>query len=292
MAVLTGLTAGPHVGTATAPDAGDDVTALSIQVVAQALLNDSAFLNADKFSQTGGGTISGATTFTANVDVNGFDLLIKNGSTFTVQASTTIGVSSTDVRFESGSVTDFKDGSTVKLMGRTLLSDVVDLADTSHVLYDSVTSKRNYLRMLTPPAANRVLTLPQPVAWTAATVYTNGVSVVKNGGNVYTCDTTGTSAGSVGPTGTSSNIVDGTTRWDYVGVAPRNGDWFKVTVMLSTSGFTVGLQRAGSVDYVGVIGDGIGGTGNQAASLTTRFDGTDWKLIDVGGRYAFYGADS
>lgn len=54
------------------------------------------------------------------------------------------------------------------------------------------------------------------VPWTANTVYLVGDSVTNDTGKVYVCDTNGTSAVSGGPTGTGTNIVDGTTRWDYV----------------------------------------------------------------------------
>jgi hypothetical protein len=52
-------------------------------------------------------------------------------------------------------------------------------------------------------------------AWQASTAYVIGDVVINDDGKVYTCDTDGTSASSGGPTGTGSNIADGTTRWDY-----------------------------------------------------------------------------
>lgn len=55
-------------------------------------------------------------------------------------------------------------------------------------------------------------------AWAASTAYVIG-NQVTNGGNVYLCDTSGTSAGSGGPTGTGTNIADGSARWDYVSAA-------------------------------------------------------------------------
>jgi parallel beta-helix repeat protein len=54
-----------------------------------------------------------------------------------------------------------------------------------------------------------------PTQWKGTTVYTIG-QYVHNDGNIYIADMNGTSAGSGGPTGTGSDIVDGTTRWDYV----------------------------------------------------------------------------
>ena len=51
--------------------------------------------------------------------------------------------------------------------------------------------------------------------WAASTSYSVGNQVSK-GGNLYTCDTNGTS-GSTGPSGTSNNQGDGSTQWDYAG---------------------------------------------------------------------------
>ena len=61
----------------------------------------------------------------------------------------------------------------------------------------------------------RVTPFPAPAdAWEASTDYIVG-DYVYNGSYTYVCDTAGTSAGSGGPTGTSTNITDGTARWDY-----------------------------------------------------------------------------
>ena len=60
--------------------------------------------------------------------------------------------------------------------------------------------------------------IPVPVtAWAPTTAYTAGQRVC-NGTNVYLCTASGTSAGSVGPTGTGSHIHDGsgTLYWNYV----------------------------------------------------------------------------
>ena len=56
-------------------------------------------------------------------------------------------------------------------------------------------------------------------AWQASTAYAVGDQVV-NGGQIYTCDTAGTSASSGGPSGTSNDIADGTARWDHSGIIP------------------------------------------------------------------------
>lgn len=51
-------------------------------------------------------------------------------------------------------------------------------------------------------------------AWTITTVYAIG-DWVENGGNVYKCTVAGTSAGSGGPTGTGTGIIDNTVTWDF-----------------------------------------------------------------------------
>lgn len=50
--------------------------------------------------------------------------------------------------------------------------------------------------------------------WVALTAYTLGQYRV-NGSNMYKCSQAGTSAASGGPTGTGTNITDGTAKWDY-----------------------------------------------------------------------------
>ncbi len=56
-------------------------------------------------------------------------------------------------------------------------------------------------------------TLPD---WTALTHYAVGDRVLNNSIKTYTCTIAGTSAASGGPTGTGTNIVDGTVHWDFV----------------------------------------------------------------------------
>ena len=54
-------------------------------------------------------------------------------------------------------------------------------------------------------------------SWVAGSSYVVG-DRVKNGGKIYECDTAGTAAVAPagGPSGTGSDITDGSTRWDYV----------------------------------------------------------------------------
>lgn len=59
-------------------------------------------------------------------------------------------------------------------------------------------------------------TLGAATAWAATHLYSPG-DFVTNAGNVYYCNDGGTSAGSGGPSGTGSTIVDGTAGWMFVG---------------------------------------------------------------------------
>lgn len=54
-----------------------------------------------------------------------------------------------------------------------------------------------------------------PKNWAPSTAYTSGTYVNANG-NIYLCDTNGTSHASTPPSGQTQNITDNTTRWDYV----------------------------------------------------------------------------
>lgn len=65
-------------------------------------------------------------------------------------------------------------------------------------------------------AAAADATLAAPGAWASATVVALGLRRV-NGGKVYQVTVPGTTAGSGGPTGTGSAIVDGTATWRYLG---------------------------------------------------------------------------
>lgn len=51
--------------------------------------------------------------------------------------------------------------------------------------------------------------------WQPSTAYVIGDEVINDTGKIYVADTAGTSAATTGPTGTSTNITDGTARWDY-----------------------------------------------------------------------------
>lgn len=75
--------------------------------------------------------------------------------------------------------------------------------------------------------------------WVASTAYTLG-QIRVNGSNVYRVTVAGTSAGSGGPTGTGSAIVDGTVTWSYISAS--------VVLASGTFGFgTIGGMRSNSM---------------------------------------------
>lgn len=55
----------------------------------------------------------------------------------------------------------------------------------------------------------------QAAAWAATTAY-SADNIVRNSGNVYKCIKAGTSAGSGGPSGEGTEIVDGSVTWEYL----------------------------------------------------------------------------
>jgi len=175
---------------------------------------------------------------------------------------------------------------------RTLILGEKDLTDADHILYDPTTDGKQYLRMLTAPTANRFIKLPQPDAWAATTAYTTTDPdfVSNDGGKLYECTGNGTSAGSGGPTGTGGAISDGTVTWAYKGKAPIEGDWYRLTVFVSNSAFSVQVKRSTSSEYLAFLGPGAD-AGNMASGLF-RYNGTKWKLLDVGGTDAEFGDES
>ena len=111
--------------------------------------------------------------------------------------------------------------------------------------------------------------------WLATTAYTVGATVL-NGNYIYMCVTAGTSAGSGGPTGSGTAIVDGTVEWDYVEDALDN----TVEVWTNATAYSVG-DRVDSHGYLyecsdagtsAATGDGPEGTGTAIVDGTVEWD--------------------
>jgi hypothetical protein len=115
-----------------------------------------------------------------------------------------------------------------------------DNVGTNQVYVDFRNTESGYQRIEFPfyyPGNNATLTIagttnaqvPSIITvWAPTTSYAaapgpiNIAQRVTNGGNIYLCTQSGTSAGSGGPTGTGSGILDGSVKWDYVG---PGGTW-------------------------------------------------------------------
>lgn len=115
--------------------------------------------------------------------------------------------------------------------------------------------------------------------WQASTAYVIGDHVVNDSGKVYVCDTAGTSASSGGPTGTGSNITDGTTRWDYL--HPQG-----LSVHAQTFGVTptaaTGIVYTGSAPN-GTVFSRLNGSASGTVTLTQE---TPWSDGQVGQRFS------
>jgi hypothetical protein len=88
--------------------------------------------------------------------------------------------------------------------------------------------------------------------WVGSTAYTVN-QIRSNGANVYICRVAGTSAGSGGPTGTGTGIVDNTVTWDFVAALSGNG------IYSQTSGAAPGLTGEGGATAPGVLAIAGGG---------------------------------
>jgi hypothetical protein len=105
-------------------------------------------------------------------------------------------------------------------------------------------------------------------AWAPSTAYTVGALRTNDGGKTYVCDTAGTSAGSGGPTGTGTDFVDGTARWDYQ--APFVYAEFGNSVLQNTATYDPPSLAAGVVDTIQsmtVTGAALGDIADVSFSL-------------------------
>lgn len=88
---------------------------------------------------------------------------------------------------------------------------------------------------------------PCASAWAGSTAYSIGARVHVNG-NVYNCVTNGTSASSGGPSGTGTNITDGSAAWDYVepdtGVMELNNDYLTSGQTFTVNSFSMTAGNA------------------------------------------------
>jgi hypothetical protein len=126
-------------------------------------------------------------------------------------------------------------------------------------------------------------------AWAASTAYTVGQRRTTDFGKIYECITAGTSASSGGPTGTSSNITDGTAHWKYVGIgittdAPGafRKDADPVTAWATSTAYTVGQRRFNDTQnvYECITAGTSASSGGPTGTTADITDGTaHWKFV-------------
>jgi len=120
-------------------------------------------------------------------------------------------------------------------------------------------------------------------AWAATTAYTVGVYVT-NSSNIYRCITAGTSAGSGGPTGTTSDITDGTAHWKYVQPV-ASGLFLTVAGMRSTSmsinNEAVDVTDKGDVPWRTLLAVGIRSMELSASGIFSNADVLNDIMTDV-----------
>lgn len=292
----------PLPNTTVAPIPGEPVQAAHVQVPVQALLDQDATLEATMLPLSGG-TMTGAVTLAGIPQTlvlpPGGTIQIQPGGSIVVPAGAEIFVSGLLRLNSAAAELRVPSASFANMYGRTRIRGPADLADADHTLYDTVTGGNQYVRLATP-SATRTIILPEPAAWLPSTAYTSGVSIVKNAGNIYTCSLTGVSAPSGGPTGTGTGIVDGSAEWDFQGLAPVDGDWYRLTAAIGISSFAYRVRREGSILDLAYLGPtpagdaGAGTTNNRVGNVLVRYNGTvnHWQAIDIGGRVGYYGNET
>lgn len=120
--------------------------------------------------------------------------------------------------------------------------------------------------------------------WQASTRFQTGLYVFNDGGKLYRCtgpDVGANSASSGGPTGTGTNITDGSVTWDYVSpVAYTSGQTYAQNTVVTRNG-SYYLQIMASPAEVTGTGNSIGPVGRNA----TIVDGTSltaphvWRFL-------------
>lgn len=100
--------------------------------------------------------------------------------------------------------------------------------------------------------------------WAGSTAYALNALVTNDSGKSYICTTAGTSASSGGPTGTGTNITDGTAHWNYI--APFVATPIQAGVLGSVSS---------TPSFVGQFAV-VAGVGYMATGVSSS---ADWKQI-------------
>ncbi len=111
------------------------------------------------------------------------------------------------------------------------------------------------------------VTIATLTAWAITTAYVVG-NLRRNSGNIYLCITAGTSAGSGGPTTTSTDITDGTAHWRYIAAGSA-----AVTAALTAT--EAGADSTLTIGEVVTFESPIAGATSTSTVAGSTVDGTD-----------------
>lgn len=163
-----------------------------------------------------------ATTFTGSIYANGSDA---------ANISRSVYVQNAGIAFIAVSVDNMRGMSIERLMGEEVINLEPLAGVPKELAAAGIPTVDGNFYPLSQRIMNSAPASSQPQGWVAtvegytaatewaiSTAYTVGQYRHNDGGKVYVCVTSGTSAGSGGPTGTGAAITDGTAVWDYVGV--------------------------------------------------------------------------
>lgn len=131
------------------------------------------------------------------------------------------------------------------------------------------------------------------VAWAGGQAYAVG-NRRSNSGNAYQCTRAGTSGLSGGPTGTGTNITDGSCRWEYLSAVGYTSiaDWLNSIPATRTDAYTgllwndAQITTAANTPFA-YIGGHAGGSSSNLITLTTA-PGESFR--DAGGALAYNAA--
>jgi hypothetical protein len=171
--------------------------------------------------QTGGYyTVSGCTGGDASLYNGTFAITIASTTTFTytMGGTPTGSAAGTPVLATALPITSITRSGNVALVNTTV-------ANSSMVTGDYFTIAGAAQTDYNITAAVKVA-----AAWAISTTYALGDLVTNDSGKLYVCRTAGISAGSGGPTGTSTAITDGTATWDYVAATGNTTKYFTYVV--------------------------------------------------------------
>ena len=188
-----------------------------------------------------------------------------------LDGSITHGTTSVNIDNSGGTnpATGFYNGGSVTAPAQFAWANLIFIGTTGTVLPQGTTATNTATGAQF--ATGAAVTLASAPAWHFTTQYYNYADapghlatqgLVINGGNIYLCITSGITAGSGGPTGTSLNITDGAAHWRYLGAATG----FIAYGQVFATAFGAGTNTTYSVSTIVTAVAGLTAVTNPAAA--------------------------